>query len=219
MTATLAVLLPALRPEPDPARDWVREELAKPEYQPTLLERAGDWIRDLISRILDEVGGLGHLDPTLALVLLAGLVVGLVVVLARLRREPSRRSTPGAVLTDVRMTAAQHRALAEKARDAGRWDDVVVESVRAIAVGLVERALVDDLPGATAREVADRGAALFADHADVLHTAADVFDGVRYGDHRAGRESALAVLELEATLRRTRPAEDAPLGPVLAVPR
>ncbi|MBO9522930.1 MAG: DUF4129 domain-containing protein [Nocardioidaceae bacterium] len=215
----LVALAPTLRPDPDPARDWVREELAKPEYQPTLMERALRWLNELLDKLVGGVRDVGLVNPVLALVLL-GVLLGLaVLLLSRLRRDPSRPERTAAVLTEERISAAEHRALASRALAEERWDDVVVEAMRALAVGLVERDLIDDQPGATAREVADAGARLFGAHAERLHRAADAFDGVLYGDHRADRVAATALLDLEADLRRARPSEEPSDGPVLAVPR
>lgn len=213
--------VPALRPDPDQARDWVRAELTKPEYQPSLIERIVDWFRDLLGDILGTAREFGGLDPAVAVALLVGVVVVVAIALARLRREPSdtKRRTPGAVLTEERKSAAEHRALALRALAEERWDEAVVESVRAIAVGLAERDLVDDQPGVTAREVADAGARRFGAFADRLHAAADVFDGVLYGDHRARHQDATELVELEAGLRHARPSAEAAGGPVLAVPR
>lgn len=219
MIPALLALAPALRPDPDPARDWVRAELTKPEYQPTLTERLSRWLEDLLAKLLDGAQGVGRLHPAVALVLLTGIVVLVAIALARLRRDPSRSTPTAAVLTEERISAAEHRALAARALAEERWDDAVVETMRAIAVGLVERDLIDDRPGATAREVAGSGAGLFPSYAGGLHDAADAFDGVLYGDHRADRGTATAVVELEAEVRRARPAESAVAGPTLAVPR
>lgn len=215
----LLALAPSLRPDPDPARDWVREELAKPEYQPSLMERAIRWLGDLLDKLINGIQGVGRLDPAVAFVLLALLVGLIALILGRLRRDPSRPARSTAVFTAERVSAAEHRALAARAMAEERWDDVVVEAMRALAVGLVERDLIDDQPGATAREVADSGARLFGEHADGLHQAADAFDGVLYGDHRADRTTATALLDLETALRRAKPAEEHAGGPVLAVPR
>jgi hypothetical protein len=178
MTPALVALAPLLRPDPDPARDWVREELAKHEYQPTPMERVLRWLNDLLDKLVHGLSGVGRLDPLLAVPLLVVLLGLVVLVLARLRRDPSRPARTAAVLTEERISAAEHRALAARAMAEERWDDVVVESVRALAVGLVERDLIDDQPGATAREVADAGARLFTAEAGRLHRAAEAVDGV-----------------------------------------
>lgn len=217
MTSFL-VLAPLLRPDPDPARAWVRAELSKPEYQQPLLKRIIGWFGELLDKLLNAAGGIGHLGTSAAFALLVVLLLVIVVVLARLRPDASRRTTPGAVFADQRIGAAEHRALADRALADQRWDDALVEAMRAIAAGLVERDLVDDLPGATAHEVADAAARLFTEYADRVRAAADVFDAVLYGDRRADREDAAALLDLETTLRGARPSAEA-AGAVMAVPR
>ena len=59
------------------------------------------------------------------------------------------------------LTAAELRARAERALAEGRYGDAVVDGFRALAVRQVERGRLDDLPGATAHEVA---VALAAEH-------------------------------------------------------
>ena len=144
----------------------------------------------------------------------------LVLVLSRLRRNAGADRTPEPVFGDVRRTAAEHRRLARAAYDTGAWDDAVVEGMRALAAGLVERQLVDDVPAATAHEVTTLAAPRFASYADRLEVAARVFDETRYGDHRATREHAGAMLDLESALTGANPtnASDA-RDPVAAVPR
>ena len=215
------MLLPPLdlRPDPGPAQDWVRHELAKPEYQPSLLERVVRWGVEQLGKLLDAAQSVGRLDSVVALALLAALVVGLAVVLARLRREPRNRGADRSVLEDTRTTAAQYRARAGRAFTEERWDDAVLDGMRAVAVGLVERALIDDLPSATAHEVSATAATVFPTEQGRLDAAARLFDDVRYGDRRATRAGASELLELERALRSLRPDSTGSAGPVLAVPR
>lgn len=208
-----------LRPDPGPAQDLVRSELAKSEYQPTLLERIGDWFWGLLEKVTGAAENVGRLNPLLALGLLAVLLVGIAFVLARLRREPRSRAAERAVLEDTRTTAAQYRARAGRALAEERWDDAVVDGMRALALGLVERALVDDLPAATAREVATAASAVFSSERARLDAAARLFDDVRYGDRHASRAGATDLIDLENSLRSLRPDTTAEAGPTLAVPR
>lgn len=208
-----------IRPDPDPARDWIREELSGKEYQPSLLERVAGWFGDFLDGLIEAASGVGRLDPVVAFGLLALLLVGAAVVLARLRPAETRRAAPTALLGEERISAAGHRALARRARDEGRYDDAVVEAMRAIAVDLVDRAVLDDRPATTAREVAETAAAAFADLADRLHAAAERFDAVRYGDRHADRAAADELLALEDALRHARPDHAAVVGPALTVPR
>lgn len=208
-----------LHPEPGPARDLVRAELAKHEYQPSLLERIVRWFGDLLQRLGNAANGIGRLSPAVAVVLLGLVLVGLAVVLARLRRDPTPRTRPGPVFTENRVSSSEYRGRSELARAAGRYDEAVIEAMRAIAVGLVERAILDDLPAATAREVADQAASGFVELAPRLHAAADRFDAVRYGDRHADAAAAEELLALESAVRKARPHPTATTGPVLAVPR
>jgi hypothetical protein len=208
-----------LRPDPGPARDWVRNELAKSEYQPSLLERVVGWFRHLIGKLLDATQQIGRIDPVVGFALLVLLLVGVALLLSRLRRDPRSAGRDRAVVEDSRTTAAQYRARAGAALAQERWDDAVLDGMRAIAVGLVERALSEDVPSATAHEVADAAALVFPAERARLVRAARLFDDVRYGDRHASRAGATDLLDLERTLRDLRPEAGPADGPVLAVPR
>jgi hypothetical protein len=215
------ILLPPLelRPDPGPAQDWVRNELAKREYQPSLLERIVDWFWGLLDKVTGAAQNVGQLSPVIAIGALVLLLIAAAVVLTRLRREPRSRAADRAVLEDARTTAAQYRARAGRALAEERWDDAVVEGMRAIALTLVERALVDDVPSATAHEVAAAASAVFSSERSRLEVAARLFDDVRYGDRHATRAGAGDLLDLERALRGLSPATSTEVGPVLAVPR
>jgi len=217
----MSFLLPLeLRPDPGPAHDWIRQELAKPEYQPTLLERATRWIGSALARLLDAVSGIARLNSVVAIAILVVALVVIALALGRLRREPRNRGAADrSVLEDTRTTAAQYRARATKALAEERWDEAVVDGMRAIAVGLVERALVEDQPSATAHEVATTASGVFPTEQARLESAARLFDDVRYGDRHADRAGAGALLELERSLRHLHPERTGSNGPVLAVPR
>lgn len=219
MSHAVLVLLHALRPDPGPARDWVRAELAKHEYQPTLRDRVTSWVFDKIGSLLHAAGGLGHVSAPVAAVALIVLILGGAIVLARLRPTVGRAAEAGPVRPEERVSAAEHRRLAEQARLAGQYDMVVVEAMRALTVGLVERAVLDDVPAATAREVAQDASGAFGAQSDRLHAAADLFDAIRYGDRHADQEAAAELLALEEAIRHARPAEVSARGPIVAVPR
>jgi len=213
-------LLPLdLRPDPGPAQDWVRNELAKPEYQPSLLERVVRWGLHLLGKLVDATNNIGRLNPAVPVVLLVAVVLGLALVLARLRANPRTAGSSRSVVEDARTTAAQYRARAGRALAEERWDDAVLDGMRAIAVGLVERVLVDDVPSATAHEVANAAAVVFSVERPRLDAAARLFDDVRYGDRHATRAGASDLLDLERALRSLRPDPTSADGPVLAVPR
>lgn len=221
--ASFSALGPASKPfVPDPgtAHDWLRRELLKPEYQPSLVERIKDWFNHLFEKAQSGTGNFAGLGRPLLLVLLLLIVAGIVFLVFRLRRNPSGGREAAAVFGDVRRTAAEHRKLAQAAFEGGEWDAAVVEAMRALAARLVERQLVDDVPAATAHEVTTLATPRFPSYEQQLETAARVFDETRYGDRRATRERARAMLDLDRELGAASPATgNGRRGPVAAVPR
>jgi Domain of unknown function (DUF4129) len=209
-----------LHPDADTAREWLRQELLRREYRPNLVERMQDWFQDLLAKAQGGAGNFGGLSDAVLLGLTVVVALLLVFVLSRLRRNAGADRTPEPVFGDVRRTAAEHRRLARAAYDTAVWEDAVVEGMRALAAGLVERQLVDDVPAATAHEVTTLAAPRFPSYADRLEVAARVFDETRYGDHRATRGRAGAMLDLESALTGASPANGTKVrGPVGAVPR
>lgn len=207
-------------PDPGTAHDLLRAELFKREYQPSLLERAQQWFQHLLDRIQVGPGGLGGLGGLIVLALTLLLLAVGVFVLSRLRRTTGGDRAAEPVFGEVRRTAAEHRRLARAAYDGVAWDEAVVEGMRALAAGLVERQLVDDVPAATAHEVTALATPRFPAYADRLEHASQVFDETRYGDRRATRDHATAMLDLERELRSAAPATGVgSRGPVAAVPR
>jgi len=122
------------------------------------------------------------------------------------RRERIVAAAGGAVLDDVTITARHYRELAAQALRDGRHDDAVLDGFRAIAKDMSDRRVLNDAPGRTAHEVSLSLASPFADHADRLARAADLFDSVRYGHRRASAYQAAEIRDLDADLVKTRPA-------------
>ena len=143
-------------------------------------------MQDLFDTVRDASVGAGGFNPFVALVLLALVVALAAFVLSRLRANPAGGAPAGAVFTAQRMSAADHRALAERALARGDWDTTVVESMRALAAGLFERGLVVEETGATAHEISATAAQSFPAARDRLDLAAASFDETRYGGRPAG---------------------------------
>ena len=202
------VLLPrALEPSPGQARDWLREELARPAYhhQAPLLQRLADWLQEQWHRLLDLSQGATGLSPLVTALVAAAVIALLAFVLPRVRRE---RRVPGrgaAVLTDPLTTAAMYRARVATALTEGRFDDALADAYRALTREAGDRTLLEDTPGSTAHEVALALAPRFPDEVDALRRAADLFDAVRYGERHLGRADAEEVVALDSRLTRTRP--------------
>ena len=180
------------------ARDAARQELSKAVYHrnddPWPI-RLFHWLGDWMSRITDDVtrhapgGGAGA-------VALLVLIVALALV-ARWRLGPlqrTRRRLSDVVDVQRPTTAEDHRARAETAATSGRWDEAVVERMRAVARELEERGVLDARPGRTADELAAEVARERPDVATSLREAVTTFDGVVYGGRAANRTSYDAVV-------------------------
>lgn len=209
----IASLLPVAVPvDPDApeARDWLIEELSKPEYQaakPTLLDIIGQAIMDWLTSLLDtEVGAPPQFSFAIVLAL-AALAIVLAFVIFGVPRLGRRSRVIGTLFgEDDARTAEQMRRAGDAAAGRGEYGEAIAEYFRAIARGMAERTIVSTAPGTTAQGFADRAAAPFPAHAERLGLAADAFDEVRYLDHPGTAERLEQVRALERELRAARPA-------------
>lgn len=199
--ALLPLLEPPLDPSGDEARRQLRRELADPQYyDANLLERISDWLDRLISESIDGASASSPLAVTVAIVVGLLLALALIMLVSRARRtaRADRSATPA--LTDEVITADELRARAEAALAAGDPSAALVDAFRAVAVRQVERARIEDLPQATAHELAGALAAAFPPHARAVRHGADLFDLTLYGDRVASPEQAVELLRLDDLL-------------------
>ena len=215
-TTALPRLLAADPPAPpvtldrEQARREAAEELSRQIYaahRPSLVRRAWNWLWDHLFPVLEHAafhtpgGWLGLLLITL---LAAGLLLALRLRLGALRDAagPARRR---AVFAGEPRSAARHRAASEEHAAAGRWDEAVLERVRALVRSLEERALLDPRPGRTAREAAAEAAGPLPTLGPELTQAAATFDAVAYGGRPATPTDYARLTELDSRLRHTTP--------------
>ena len=199
-----------LEPDRETAQRWVVEELLGREYrqaEPNLLQRAAqeiiEWLRELLSRAEGVSAGYGLLIGVA--ILLAAVVVALLIA-GPVRRGARRRArSTGGVFTEQLRTAAEHRAAAEAAADAGDLGTAVQERFRAIARSLEERVVLDARPGRTAHEIAREGGARLPEVASPLLDAARAFDDVTYGGRTTSAEEYRRVVAADEATGRTRP--------------
>ncbi len=196
---------PPLMPSGADARSDLRRELLHPEYhQDNLVLRLLDWISRMLDRGLAAARGAPPLS-TVAAVLVGLLLVAAVVWLASRARRSRTVPGPGrAVLGEETVTAAELRARAEQALAEERYADALVDAYRAVALHQVERHRIDDVPGATAHEVAVALAEVFPERAADVHRCGALFDLVLYGGRPATRDQALDVLGLDDRLAARR---------------
>ncbi len=201
-----------LLPDGDQAREWAERELAHPAYdavEPTALDRAARAVGDVLLGLLDPdlSGGWGPLAAVLATVAVVAIILVVVLIWGRPRR---RMRTPDGPPTDLFgadevRTAAQLRADAAAAAARGAYDDAVILGFRALARGLVERAVVTPLPGTTARSFARQAGRAFPDLGGALSESAAVFDDVRYLRRPATADLATRIAELDRRVTALRP--------------
>jgi hypothetical protein len=196
---------PPLQPSGAEGRRLLRDELVHGEYhRQHVLQRLLAW---LWRRLQDGVGAASGTDGVTTFVTMlvgAALLVGLVLLLTRLRRDRRSRSRADAVLTDERPSADVLRRRAESALAQGRAAEALVDAFRALAVRQVERGRLDDQPGATAHEVAASLATSYPTHGEQVGRSADLFDATLYGDHPVTPQEAHGVLDLDDTLAGAR---------------
>jgi hypothetical protein len=196
---------PPLDPSGDEARSLLGRELLHPEYHDrNLVEQLLDWLDRLLGGTIDAAADAPPLSTFLAIVAFLVLGLALAWLLSRVRRTPRVGGGPGPVVEDRTATAAELRAAAERALIEGRHAVAVVEGFRALTVRQVERGRIEDLPGATAREVA---LSLGDTHPELrapVDESARLFDGVLYGGRAATHEQAVEVLALDDALAGAR---------------
>ncbi|MFC7491508.1 MULTISPECIES: DUF4129 domain-containing protein [unclassified Knoellia] len=205
MTPRLAHLdTPPLDPSRSEGRRLLEDELAKPRYavEPSLWDRFRDWLLGLF-----DSTGPGLPSWVFGFVVVLALVVLVLVVVLFLRPEArARRSgTDRGVLDERGVDATAYRARAQSAVLERDWDTVVLDGYRAIVASGVERTILDELPGRTAREASLELSRAFAGEGEALSASAHCFDAVRYGHDSATEDEARAVLALDERLGRARP--------------
>ncbi|HVK27401.1 MAG TPA: DUF4129 domain-containing protein [Nocardioides sp.] len=205
MTPLAALLAGSLEPPLDPsgdeARRLLRRELADPKYYDAdILQRLTDWLERLVDDTINGVSASGPLSTLLAIIVTLALVAAIILIVSRARRTARAERRPAAALTDEVITAAELRARAEAALAAGDASAALVDGFRALAVRQVERQRIEDVPQATAHELARALAVEFPAHVNAVHHGADLFDQTLYGERRATREQALELLALDDAL-------------------
>lgn len=196
---------PPLQPSGDEGRRLLREELLHSEYhRQHLVQRVLDWIWRRLEGGVGVATGTSWITAVVTMVVGALLVIGLVLLLSRVRRDRRTRAQATAVLTDDRPSASELRRRAESALADGRNTEAVVEAFRALAVRQVERGRLADQPGTTAHEVAASLATTYPAHGEQVGRGADLFDATLYGHRPASRVDATTLLELDDVLAGAR---------------
>ncbi|HEY7051777.1 MAG TPA: DUF4129 domain-containing protein [Mycobacterium sp.] len=190
----------------DTAHDAAQRELSKPMYpKEGLLDRVNDWINDLIYRLIGDAAQLPGGWFTVAVLLT--LVMVAVVVAIRIARRTMRTNRKGDIrlFDEAELSAAEHRATAERYAAEGNWAAAIRHRLRAVARQLEENGVLNAVPGRTANELAHDAGQSMPDLAAELTDAAATFNDVTYGE-RPGTEPAysnIAALDERIRTHRT----------------
>ncbi|KWX65979.1 DUF4129 domain-containing protein [Mycobacterium sp. NAZ190054] len=172
----------------DAAREAAQGELAKNIYpKPSLTDMILDWLEELLYRLTASASKFPGGWYTVAVLVV--LLIVAVVVAVRIARRAMRsdRSAAPPLFGDQLLSAAEHRATAERHAAAGDWAPAIRHRVRAIARRLEEDGVLDAVPGRTATELAHAAGRAVPGLAGELSTAAETFNDVTYGE-RPGTE-------------------------------
>lgn len=196
---------PPLDPDGDEGRALLRDELADPQYySDDWVQRALTWLTRWLDGFVEAASGASGLGVVVGITLAMALLAALLLLVGRTRRTTAstRRGRPA--LPAERVSAAALRDRATAALAEGRHDDALVDGFRALALRQVERGRIDDVPQATAHELAAALAAEFAAEAGEITDLADTFDAVLYGDRTASADQAADALALDDRLAAVR---------------
>ncbi|MQA77084.1 MAG: DUF4129 domain-containing protein [Streptosporangiales bacterium] len=195
----------------DEARRAAQEELRKAIYQdakPTPFERWLERLTEFIDKILSATEDT-TVSGWVGIAVLVALVVLVVVLIWRRAgtvQRTQRRARAALLETGGAMTAAEQRAAATRHAGSEEWAEAIRARMRAIALGLEERALLDRRPGRTADEVATDAARSLPGHVDELRAAARIFDDVWYGGRSGSRTSYDEITRVDERVRDAKPA-------------
>jgi Domain of unknown function (DUF4129) len=210
--------MPSIDIDRDAAHQAAQDELNRPIYSKGSVEQQfTEWINELLYRLLQKTAQLpgGWLIATVLLTLLA-VAVAVAIRIAR-RAMRSKRGGDYQLFEAVQLTAAQHRATAERYAEEGNWAAAIRHRLRAVARQLEETGVLNPAPGRTANELArDAGAAL-PHLAGELSQAATAFNDVTYGERPGTQVSYQMIADLDDHLRTRSPAASTTPGQPAAV--
>jgi hypothetical protein len=180
------------------AHEAAQRELEKPIYpKGSISQRIQEWIHELIYRIIEQ--GSSVPGGWLTITVLAMLLAAAIVVAVRIVRRTIRTRAGGDYeLFDAgQLTAAQHRAIAERCAAEGDWSAAIRHRLRAVARSLEEHGVLDPAPGRTANELAaDAGERLPALAADMSRSAT-AFNDVTYGEQPGTQSAYQLIVDLD----------------------
>jgi Domain of unknown function (DUF4129) len=199
--------MPAIDIDRDTAHQAAQRELDKPIYpKGSVAQRVHEWIHELLYRLLEQGSSVPGGWFTVS-VLITLLVVAVVVAIRIARRTIRNRQGGDYQVFDAgQLTAAQHRAIAERCAAEGDWTAAIRHRLRAVARALEESGALAPSPGRTANELADDATERIPQLAAELSRSATAFNDVTYGERPGTPASYQLIADLDDHLRFHSPA-------------
>ena len=210
--------MPAIDIDRDTAHEAAQRELDKPIYpKGSISQRISEWIHELLYRIIEKGSSMpgGWLTITVLII----LAIAAVVVAVHIARHTIRTRRDGDYqLFDAgQLTAAQHRAIAERFAAEENWTAAIRHRLRAVARGLEESGTLDPAPGRTANELAADAAERLPALAAELSRSATAFNDVTYGERPGTPAAYQLIVDLDDHLQYR--STTGQFGPALPVDR
>ena len=199
--------MPSIDIDRDAAHQAAESELNQPIYtKASATQQFLDWMNELLYRLLQKSASIpgGWLTTAVLLTLLAVAIVVAIHIARRTMR--TRRRGDYQLFEASQLTAAQHRATAERYAAEGNWTVAIRHRLRAIARQLEETGVLNPAPGRTANELARDAAEALPHLTDELSQAATAFNDVTYGEVPGTQASYQMIVDLDDHLRMRAPA-------------
>lgn len=198
--------MPTIDIDRDTARDAAERELAKPIYpRQSPKQQLIDYIETLLQRLV--VKGAALPGGWFTITVLAILVAAAVVTAVRINRRTLRGGHADRPLFGpTQLSAAEHRAAAERCAAVEDWAGAIRHRLRAVARELEQTGVIDSTPGRTATELARAAGAALPGLANGLTRSAATFNDVSYGQLPGTADGYRIVADLDAALRTAVPA-------------
>lgn len=196
--------MPTVDIDRDAAREAAERELSKPIYpRPSPKQQFIDFIESLVRRLVLKGAELPGGWFTISLLLILLVAAALVAVhIGRRTLRDSRRGRP--LFGTTQLSAAEHRATAQRCAASGDWAGAIRHRLRAVARELEETWVVPPAPGRTATELARDAGAVLPGLAGALFAAAGTFNDVNYGELPATEDGYRMIAELDEQVRTQR---------------
>lgn len=186
--------MPAIDIDREAAHQAAQRELAKPIYpRESPAQRFKDFVDQLLYQLTHQASSVpgGWFTITVLLIVLA--VAALAAIRIARRTILSRHVGDHPLFSGGELSAAQHRANAERAAAEGDWAGAIRHRLRAVARGLEETGCLSAVPGRTANELAHDAGMRLPGLRSELSSAAAAFNDVSYGE-RPGTPAAYQMI-------------------------